>query len=36
MRNKLNQSVDFATAKHGKNSIEENKIAREKIKYEQL
>ena len=35
MKNKLNQSVDFAAAKQSKNSIEENKIAREKTKYEQ-
>ena len=35
MRNKLNQSVDFALVKQSKNSIEENKIEREKKKYEQ-
>jgi hypothetical protein len=34
MRNKLNQSVDFAAAKQSKNTIEENKIEREKKKYE--
>ena len=34
MKNKLNQSVDFAVNKQNKTSVEENRIIREKVKYE--